>query len=434
MSTFIATQCCQKLTTKCLNGTLYDKEDKDVLISKLTSRIQKLEQQDKDYDLLNQEFKQLENDDVNLLNEAKLRLEYEIKQRDESNNKRISDLKGENENLQNALNDKLCVNKKLFEEKQCLENQLKLKNDEITDLTNKLNNINNRFSSAQNDKGDLENTLRGLNDIKAQQRDKIAELVDDNKKLANLCQEQEHSLYLAGQEKAKLSKKLNDDQANINNLNSKLRIHDSNLNNLQNQLDKSNELNIKLKNDLQNLEDAYRNFSLDNQTMNDELNKQHALKEDEEKNNTQLKLVLGDRKNKLRTLNEDYIYLKNLQDKACEDRNMLQMETGKLEEHIITLTKQNEKLSDEIAKVINEDNQMKDILNRSERMSIMLKSNDSILSQMPQELLNASNCFDNSKCQIPCDENNNRTNLSQERQRSLSPKFTYSKIDKNLGN
>ena len=433
MSTFIATQCCQKLTTKCLNGTLYDKEDKDVLISKLTSRIQKLEQQDKDYDLLNQEFKQLEND-VNLLNEAKLRLEYEIKQRDESNNKRISDLKGENENLQNALNDKLCVNKKLFEEKQCLENQLKLKNDEITDLTNKLNNINNRFSSAQNDKGDLENTLRGLNDIKAQQRDKIAELVDDNKKLANLCQEQEHSLYLAGQEKAKLSKKLNDDQANINNLNSKLRIHDSNLNNLQNQLDKSNELNMKLKNDLQNLEDAYKNFSLDNQTMNDELNKQHALKEDEEKNNTQLKLVLGDRKNKLRTLNEDYIYLKNLQDKACEDRNMLQMETGKLEEHIITLTKQNEKLSDEIAKVINEDNQMKDILNRSERMSIMLKSNDSILSQMPQELLNASNCFDNSKCQIPCDENNNRTNLSQERQRSLSPKFTYSRIEKNIEN
>ena len=433
MSTFISTQCCQKLTTKCLNGTLYDKEDKDVLISKLTSRIQKLEQQDKDYDLLNQEFKQLEND-VNLLNEAKLRLEYEIKQRDESNNKRISDLKGENENLQNALNDKLCVNKKLFEEKQCLENQLKLKNDEITDLTNKLNNINNRFSSAQKDKGDLENTLRGLNDIKAQQRDKIAELVDDNKKLANLCQEQEHSLYLAGQEKAKLNKKLNDDQANINNLNSKIRIHDSNLNNLQNQLDKSNELNMKLKNDLQNLEDAYRNFSLDNQTMNDELNKQHALKEDEEKNNTQLKLVLGDRKNKLRTLNEDYIYLKNLQDKACEDRNMLQMETGKLEEHIIILTKQNEKLSDEIAKVINEDNQMKDILNRSERMSTMLKSNDSILSQMPQELLNASNCFDNSKCQIPCDENINRTNLSQERQRSLSPKFTYSRIEKDFGN
>lgn len=430
MSTFIATSCCQKLTTKCLNGTLYDKEDKDILISKLNSRIQKLEQQDKDYDLLNQEFKQLEND-VGLLNEAKLRLEYEIKQRDESYNKRISDLKGDNENLQNALNDKLCVNKKLFEEKQCLENQLKLKNDEITDLTNKINNLNNKFNSAENDKGDLSNTLRGLNELKAAQRDKIAELVDDNKKLANLCQEQEHSLYLANQEKAKLSKKLNDDNANISNLNSKLRVHSSNLNNLQNQLDKSNELNLKLKKDLQNLENAYQGFNADNLAMNDELNKEHNLREDEEKNNNQLIIVLNDRKNKLRCLNEDYIYLKNLHGKCCEERNMLQMETNKLQEHVMILTKQNENLSNEINEVIKEDNQMKDILNRGNRMSSMLQSNDSILSQMPQELLNASNCFEMNKSQMIPD---NRRELSQnmDRQRSLSPKFTYSRIDKNI--
>ena len=288
MSTFIATSCCQNLKTKCLNGTLYDREDKDVLVSKLNSRISKLEQQDKDYDLMNQEFKQLEND-VNLLNEAKLRLEYEIKQRDESYTKRIADLKGENENLQNALNDKLCVNKKLFEEKQCLENQLKSKNDQITDLTNQINNLNNRFNSNENVKDDLQNNLRDLNQIKAAQRDKIAELVDDNKKLANLCQEQDHSLYLAGQEKAKLAKKLNDDNANINNLNSKLRVHSNNLNNLQNQLDKSNELNLKLKKDLQDLEDAYNSFNVDNHNLNDELNKQRILREDEEKNNNQLR-------------------------------------------------------------------------------------------------------------------------------------------------
>ena len=430
MSTFIATSCCQKLTTKCLNGTLYDKEDKDVLISKLTSRIQKLEQQDKDYDLLSQEFKQLEND-VSLLNEAKLRLEYEIKQRDESYNKRISDLKGDNENLQNALNDKLCVNKKLFEEKQCLENQLKLKNDEITDLTNKINNLNNKFNSAENDKGDLANTLRGLNELKVAQRDKIAELVDDNKKLANLCQEQEHSLYLANQEKAKLNKKLNDDNANISNLNSKLRVHSNNLNNLQKQLDQSNELNLKLKKDLQNLENAYAGFNADNLSMNDELNKEHNLREDEEKNNNQLIIVLNDRKNKLRCLNDDFIYLKNLQEKSCAERNMLQMETNKLQEHVMILTKQNENLSNEINEVIKEDNQMKDILNRCDRMSTMLKSNDSILSQMPQELLNASNCFEMNKSQMIPD---NRRELSQsmERQRSLSPKFTYSRIDKNI--
>jgi chromosome segregation ATPase len=430
MSTFIATSCCQNLKTKCLNGTLYDREDKDVLVSKLNSRISKLEQQDKDYDLMNQEFKQLEND-VNLLNEAKLRLEYEIKQRDESYTKRIADLKGENENLQNALNDKLCVNKKLFEEKQCLENQLKSKNDQITDLTNQINNLNNRFNSNENVKEDLQNNLRDLNQIKAAQRDKIAELVDDNKKLANLCQEQDHSLYLAGQEKAKLAKKLNDDNANINNLNSKLRVHSNNLNNLQNQLDKSNELNLKLKKDLQDLEDAYNSFNVDNHNLNDELNKQRILREDEEKNNNQLRIALGDRKNKLRALNDDYMYLKNLYDKRCEERNMYQMETEKLKEHIMRLSKQNENLSDEIDGVIKDDNQMRDILNRTDRMSTMLKTNDSIICQMPQELINASNRFDGNKSQM-CPDNRMELSQSIERQRSLSPKFTYSRMEKNI--
>ena len=430
MSTFIATSCCQNLKTKCLNGTLYDREDKDVLVSKLNSRISKLEQQDKDYDLMNQEFKQLEND-VNLLNEAKLRLEYEIKQRDESYTKRIADLKGENENLQNALNDKLCVNKKLFEEKQCLENQLKSKNDQITDLTNQINNLNNRFNSNENVKDDLQNNLRDLNQIKAAQRDKIAELVDDNKKLANLCQEQDHSLYLAGQEKAKLAKKLNDDNANINNLKSKLRVHSNNLNNLQNQLDKSNELNLKLKKDLQDLEDAYNSFNVDNHNLNDELNKQRILREDEEKNNNQLRIALGDRKNKLRALNDDYMYLKNLYDKRCEERNMYQMETEKLKEHIMRLSKQNENLSDEIDGVIKDDNQMRDILNRTDRMSTMLKTNDSIICQMPQELINASNRFDGNKSQM-CPDNRMELSQSIERQRSLSPKFTYSRMEKNI--
>ena len=430
MSTFIATSCCQKLTTKCLNGTLYDREDKDVLISKLNSRISKLEQEDKDYDLLNQEFKELENN-VSLLNEAKLRLEYEIKQRDESYTKRISDLKGENENLQNALNDKLCVNKKLFEEKQCLENQLKMKNNEITDLTNKINNLNNRFNSNENIKDELQNNLRELNAIKANQRDKISELVDDNKKLANLCQEQDHSLYLANQEKAKLAKKLNDDNANLGNLNSKLRVHSNNLNNLQNQLDRSNELNLKLKKDLQDLEDAFQKFNIDNQTMNDELLKQKDLKEGEDKNNSQLRIVLNDRKNKLRALNDDYMYMKNLHEKRCEERNMFQMETDKLKEHIMILTKQNEELSDEVEGIIKGDNQMRDILNRSKRMSTMLQTNDSILSQMPPELVNASNCFESTKSQM---SPSRRMDLSQsiERKRCLSPKFTYSRLEKNI--
>ena len=133
MSTFIATSCCEKLETKCLDGTLYNKEDKEVLVSKLNSKISHLEKENEEFELMNKEFKQLTND-FNLLNQAKLRLEYEIKQREESYKKRIADLNDENENLKNALKDKMCVNKKLFDEKLCLQNHLKAKNDEITYL------------------------------------------------------------------------------------------------------------------------------------------------------------------------------------------------------------------------------------------------------------------------------------------------------------
>ena len=212
-------------------------------------------------------------------------------------------------------------------------------------------------------------------------------------------------------------------------MNSKLRVNANNLNKVQNQLDRSNELSLKLKKDLQNLEEAFRGFTIDNQAMNDELNKEHAMKENEEKNNNQLRIILADRKNKLHCLNDDYIYLKNLHGQKCEERNMLQMETDKLRQHIMTLTKQNERLSDEIDAVIKDDNQMKDILNRSDRMSTMLKTNDSIICQMPKELINESNCFDKSQM---CEDNRIGLNQSGERQRSLSPNFTYSRIQKNL--
>ena len=428
MTTIYSTSSCKNVKTKCLSGKLYSpKEDKDTLISKLNSRILALEQKEKDYDLLNQEYKQLEND-YTLLNEAKLRLEYEIKQRNESYNKRICDLKGENENLQDALNDKMCVNKKLFEERQCLENQLNRKNAEIDDLNNKINNTNDRLNSTQNNNNDLQNTLRGLNDIKAQQRDKIAQLVDDNKQLAKVCQDQDHSLYLAGQEKLKLNKKLKDDNANINNLNSKLRIQGNNLNKLQNQLDNSNNLNLKLQNNLQDLDNALTNYKVDNDNLKQGLSQERAGREDEERENNKLRNILNDRQNKLRALNNDYICLKNGQDKMTQIKNNYLNENDKLKEHCMILTRQNQDLVNEIETVIKEDEHMRDILNRNDRMSSVVKTYDNSICQMPQDVISYSACFDEKRsCIYP--ENKLCMSQSLRRERTYSPQYTYNRSE-----
>jgi len=428
MSTILKNTSCQKLTTKCLSGNLYDKEDKDVLISKLNSRISKLEQQEKDYDFLNQEFKQLEND-YTLLNEAKLRLEYEIKQRDEAYNKRICDLKSENDNLQSGLNDKMCVNKKLFEEKKCLENQLKNKNAEIADLNNKIDNINNRLNSTQNAKDDLGNNLDELNKIKDSQKQKISELVNENRNLAKLVQEQDHSLYLADQEKQKLGKKLSEDNANINNLNSKIRAHGNKLNCLQKDLDNSNKLNLKLQNNAKDLDNELANLKGENENLKNEFCKERDAREDEDKKNDHLRCLLGESEQKLRCLNNDYNRMKNAHEKATEERNMYQMENDKLKDHIMTLTRQNQNLSGEIDNVLKEDEHMKDVLNRGDRMSSLLKANDTILCQMPQDSLPVTACFEDRRTFACPDTKLNMSQHSIGRDRSYSPNYTYTRSE-----
>ena len=405
MSSFIKTNSCQKVETKCVSGTLYSpKTDKDVLINQLNSKIAQLEQGEKDFDLLNQELKQLEND-ISLLNEAKLRLEYEIKQRDEAYIKRIQDLKSDNENLQNALNDKNCVNKKLSEEKNCLENQIKNKNDEIDDLNNKINDINTKLGSTEDNKDGLQNVLQGLNTDKANQKYQIEELVNDNKKLAQICKEQDHKLYLARQEKAHLGKKLGDDKAMMKNLESKLRIHETNLNNLQKQMDKSNELNLKYQNDLQNLENSIAEEKLNNDNLRAALIQENEYYDCEEQKFSELSCISCNLEKKIKCLNSDYERLKLSHQKITELNGIYNNERNKLEEHIIMLNNQNQNLSTEIENVIKDDEHIKNVLGRNERMSFTLSENDSILSQLPKDILSGKFYIPEKNICCPYDEN-----------------------------
>ena len=411
MSSFIKTNSCSKVETKCVSGTLYSpKDDKNVQINKLNSRIAQLEQDEKDFDLLNQELKQLEND-ISLLNEAKLRLEYEIKQRDEAYTKRIQDLKSDNENLQNALNDKNCVNKKLLDEKNCLENQLKNKDDEINDLNNKINDINSKLGSTEDNKGGLENVLKGLNSDKENQKYQIEELVNDNKKLAQICKEQDHKLYLAGQERARLAKKLGDDKAMLKNLDSKIRIHETNLNNLQRQMDQSNELNLKYQNDLQNLENRIAEEKVNNDNLRAGLIQEREYYDCEEQKFSELSCISCNLEKKIKCLNADYERLKLSHQKVSELNGIYNNERNKLEEHIIKLNNQNQDLSTEIENVIKDDEHMKNVLARNERMSFTLSENDSILSQLPNDVLCGKFCIpENNICS---NYNENRLCYSQ---------------------
>ena len=107
------------------------------------------------------------------------------------------------------------------------------------------------------------------------------------------------------------------------------------------------------------------------------------------------------------------------------------MENDKLKAHILDLTRQNKDLSNEIDNVLKEDAHMKDVLNRSDRMASLLKTNDTIICQMPQDSLSMSACFDETRsCIYP--ENKLSFSQSINRERSFSPKYTYTRTEQKV--
>ena len=113
--------------------TKFSTNGMDSTITNLKTHLFDLEQQEKDYNALSQKLAQLKKD-FSILNNLKNKLDQELKQKDESYNQRIANLRGENENLQSTYNEKLALNKKLFAENDALEKEIEARDAEINDL------------------------------------------------------------------------------------------------------------------------------------------------------------------------------------------------------------------------------------------------------------------------------------------------------------
>ena len=160
------------------NNNEYDmniiSKDKDMLISQLKSKIFELEIHQKDFDMLNERYTQLQNEFA-ALNDCKMQLECEKKVQDEQLNNHINELQSENENLQIGFNEKISNNKNLFSQNNILGKQIELKDSEIFKLTSKLNDLKNQLNRNEAEKANLEKILNGLNDINTSQNIKISQ-------------------------------------------------------------------------------------------------------------------------------------------------------------------------------------------------------------------------------------------------------------------
>ena len=402
-------------------------KEKDMLIAQLNAHIQELEQQEKDYDLLNQKFRQLQNE-YSLLKDNKLRLEYELKQRDEAYNKKICDLRGENENLQLGFNEKISVGKKLLSDNDVLGKQLDMKNAEICDLNNKINDLSAQLRLGLNDKNCLEQKVQQLTEDKNNQKIEIDKLFEDNKKLSQIRQEQERNLKIGEQDRLNLASKINENNCEINNLNDKLRNHMNNIDQLQNKLDNSTALNCNLQNTIKDFERQINNFRNDNDNLKTNLLKEKTIRADEEKRNEELNQMINDRERKIGLLNQEYEQGKRIHQQISNDNNGFQIENDKLKSHIQILTCQNQKLIGELENVLEQDEKMNGPLSRRDKIAVLLRNNKMTLDQSANTLNEFISCggnkeMGNSGTRIYSSTNNYKN-------RSSSPGgMTYSRIN-----
>ena len=373
-------QCQNRATSprSCCNRREYGEnclsKEKDILISQLKAHIFELELREKDYNILKERYCNLEKE-VAALNDAKLNLECEKKMRDEKYNNNINGLIGENETLQMKYNEKLCCNKNLYSENNCLGKEIELKEAQICEMNAKLNNLMNNININEAERNNLQKVVNGLTDIKCQNKIKLSQLKEDNETLKSVVNDQEQALDLGNKEKISLSNDLDVKTCQINNLTNEIQKKICEENKLQNELNRITCANLEFKEDIKNCDIQLNNLKCENNSLKNNLCKEKAISDTTHQKNVQLTSILHDRDEKATMLSHDLEAIKILQSQANGRNCVLKDENAKLKKHIMVLSDLNQNLINEIENVICEDQKMRNVLNRKDRINSVLSNN-----------------------------------------------------------
>ena len=365
-------------------------------ICQLKSQLIQLEEDDKAYnDLLNR-YRQLQND-FQMMNDAKLHLEYELKQKNENTNKVLNDLKSQNIDLTNELAEKNSIYEKLFADKTNLLSNLDERNKEHDSFAQTAMNNDRIINELNQAKNKCENDALILGNTTKKNADDINNLCNRLNSLKIKNGSQKDELNRQNIEINNNTKSLNDVKSTNVNLNNQINVKHSNLDSLQAQLNLANKSIVDLQNDIQNLD----------QTLNigkDQLNKlqfdlqnQHIKRMQVEDENNKLEAVLKDRDDTIKRLTCLQESLKSDNDKLINGKNKLLLDIDMYKNHIMVLTEQNEKLNNELERIINED---KDVYNLNlaqiQRLQKIIFDNKKLLQQ-EIEALNALENYVKSK-------------------------------------
>ena len=357
-----------------------DNNAKSLKISQLKSQLVQLEEEYKAYNDLLQKYRQLQNE-YQLINEAKLHLEYEIRQKNETTNKILSDLKAQNMDLTNELNEKENIYKKLYADNTNLLRNLEDRKKENENFCKAIEENENMINHISQDKAQCEHDAMILNETSKKNENDIQSLCSqlDNLKLKSRNQNDE--LTKKNLEMNNNQKCLNEVKNDNANLNNQINLKISTLETIQKQLSIANQSIAEMQNELNNLEKSH-SLGL-NQLENVKINykNEHEKRVQAENDNVRLEGILKDREDNLNKLSSLNGQLKSDRDQLLETKNKLISDLDKYKNHIIILTEQTEKLTDELQRIIDEDSELYNLNNSQiQRLQKVIYENKKLLS------------------------------------------------------
>ena len=357
-----------------------DNNAKSLKISQLKSQLVQLEEEDKAYNDLLQKYRQLQNE-YQLINEAKLHLEYEIRQKNETTNKILNDLKAQNMDLTNELNEKENIYKKLYADNTNLLRNLEDRKKENENFCKAIEENENMINHISQDKAQCEQDAMILNETSKKNESDIQNLCSQLDSLKLKSRTQNDELTKKNLEMNNNQKCLNEVKNDNANLNNQINMKISTLETIQKQLSIANQSIVEMQNELNNLEKSH-SLGL-NQLENVKINykNEHEKRVQVENDNVRLEGILKDREDNLNKLSSLNGQLKSDRDQLLETKNKLISDFDKYKNHIIILTEQTEKLTDELQRIIDEDSELYNLNNSQiQRLQKVIYENKKLLS------------------------------------------------------
>jgi predicted nucleic acid-binding Zn-ribbon protein len=353
---------------------------KSLKISQLKSQLVQLEEDDKAYNDLLQKYRQLQNE-YQLINEAKLHLEYELRQKNETTNKILNDLKAQNMDLTNELNEKENIYKKLYADNTNLFRNLEERKKENENFCKIVEENENMINHITQDKAQCEHDAMLLNETSKKNESDIQNLCNQLENLKLKSRTQNDELTKKNLEMNNNQKCLNEIKNDNANLNNQINLKISSLDTIQKQLTIANQSIVEMQNELNNLEKSH---SLGmNQLENIKINfkNEHEKRVQAENDNVRLEGILKDKEDNMNKLSSINGQLKSDRDKLLVTKNKLLDDLDKYKNHIMVLTEQTEKLTDELQRIIDEDSELYNLNNSQiQRLQKVIYENKKLLS------------------------------------------------------